>query len=300
MNKITSLIIHQFLFFTFGCVVSLGQSKVVTPDHKDVFYGRENKEAQLLDVYLARTGSGEIERKPVMIYIHGGGWAAGTKNRLPYFLTKGLNDGWFHVVSVEYRFTNVAIHPAQTNDCIRAIQYVRANAEEWKIDPEKIGVTGGSAGGHLSFWVALHDDAADKDSEDPVERFSSRVSCAFPFAGPTDWSLLASIEHVHPAYRKLIGYEPGTPASEMDPEKMTDVSPVSFVSGDDPPIVIFHGDADVIVPIEHATVMVEKLKEAGVVHELIVVPGGKHGVAGAGTPQLIEQALKAVKKYLLD
>ena len=76
------------------------------------------------------------------------------------------------------------------NDCLRAIQFVRHNAAKWKIDPQRIGVTGGSAGGHLSLWVALHDDAAEAKSNDPVARQSSRVACAVSFAGPTDWSLL--------------------------------------------------------------------------------------------------------------
>ena len=165
------------------------------------------------------------------------------------------------MVSVEYRFTDVAPHPAQVNDCLRAIQFVRHNAAKWKIDPQRIGVTGGSAGGHLSLWVALHDDAADAKSNDPVARQSSRVACAVSFAGPTDWSLLGKLEHKHPAYRQLLGYAPGTPANEMDAKAKADVSPISFVSPDDPPIMQVHGDKDDIVPIEHARNMHERLQE---------------------------------------
>ena len=176
--------------------------KDITYDDKDL--------AQKLDVYLAKSD----KPVPAMIHIHGGGWRGGSKDGIPGWLAKAVNDGWLTVISVEYRFTNVAPHPAQTNDCLRAIQFVRMNAEKWNIDANRIGVTGGSAGGHLSLYVALHDDVADAKSSDQVQQQSSRVACAVSFAGPTDWDLLGEMEHKHPAYRQLIGYEPG-----MSPSK---------------------------------------------------------------------------------
>ncbi len=264
------------------------------PTKKDLPYGKERPEIQALDIYLAQSET----PVPAMIYIHGGGWRAGSKNQIPGILAKGVAEGRFSVVSVEYRFTDVAIHPAQVNDCVRAVQFVRQHAAEWRIDPERIGVTGGSAGAHLSLWVALADDAADADSEDPVARQSSRVSCAVGFAGPTDWSLLASIDHQHPAYRQLLGYEPGTPAGEMSAELKTSVSPISHVSQDDPPILLVHGDADDIVPIEHARRLDAKLDEAGVVSDLHVVEGGEHNVAGAGGEAVAEKVTAFLKKHL--
>ena len=190
-----------------------------------------------------------------------------------------------------------AAHPAQVNDCVRAIQFVRHNARKWNIDPQRIGVTGGSAGGHLSLWVALHDDAADADSDDPVERQSSRVACAVSFAGPTDWSLLAELEHKHPAYRQLLGYEPGTPADEMDAKAKVDVSPISFASQDDPPIMLVHGDKDVIVPVRHARDLNKRLAQVGVETELVIVEGANHGVAGAG-PQVAKRPTAFARQQL--
>ena len=265
-----------------------------SPAHKNVAYDDADA-AQKLDVYLAKSD------KPVaaMIYIHGGGWRAGSKNHVPGWLTAAVREGLFSVVSVEYRFTDVAPHPAQVNDCQRAIQFVRQNAAKWNIDPEQIGVTGGSAGGHLSLWVALHDDAADADSKDPVARQSSRVACAVSFAGPTDWSLLGEIEHKHPAYRQLLGYEPGTPADRMDAKAKKDVSPISFVSQDDPPIMQVHGDKDTTVPIKHAENLHERLKSVGVKTELVVIEGANHGVAGAGT-QVSKRAGEFVRKQLIQ
>lgn len=263
-----------------------GQPKV------DIAYDTAHP-SQKLDVYLA-----DSEKPlPAMIHLHGGGWQGGSKAWVPGWLLKGVQDKQFSVVSVEYRFSDVAPHPAQGNDCLRAIQFVRANAEKWKIDPKRIGVTGGSAGGHLSLWVALHDDVADPKSDDPVRRQSSRVNCAVSFAGPTDWSLLGKIDHKHPAYRQLLGYKPGTPVAEMDAKAMADVSPITWASADDPPILQVHGDKDDIVPIEHAKNLHERLKAVGVKSELVVVPGGNHGVAGSG-PGTTERAVTFVREHL--
>ncbi len=260
---------------------------------KDVAYDNKH-DTQCLDVYLAESD----EPTPVLIYIHGGGWRAGSKNRVPGWLSQLVKDNKASVVSVEYRFTDVKPHPAQVNDCLRAIQFVRHKADEWGFNPARIGVTGGSAGGHLSAYVALHDDIANPKATDPVERQSSRVACAVSFAGPTDWSLLHKIDHQHPAYRQLIGYAPGTPADDLSEKLVKDVSPISFVSKDDPPIMQVHGDKDVIVPIEHARVLHKKLQAAGVTSELVTIRGRRHDVAGARGEDA-KRAAEFVAKYLL-
>jgi acetyl esterase/lipase len=287
------LILAVCLFAAVSSCV-LAAAPELSPTYKDVAYDNDDP-AQKLDVYLAESD----KPTPVMVFIHGGGWRAGSKNRVPGWLLNAVREGWLSVVSVEYRFSNVAPHPAQVNDCLRAIQFVRHHAADWKIDPRRIGVTGGSAGGHLSLWVALHDDVADPESKDPVGRQSSRVVCAVSFAGPTDWSLLDTIEHNHPAYRQLLGYEPGTHASQMDAQAKKDVSPISFVSQDDPPILQIHGDKDTTVPIEHARNLHERLKSAGVQSEIAVIEGANHGVAGAG-PQVTARADAFVREQLLS
>ncbi len=257
----------------------------ISPTHRDVAYDDKDS-AQVLDVYLAESD----EPLPAMLYIHGGGWKVGSKKNVPPWLKQGVVDGRFSVVSVEYRFTDVAPHPAQTNDCLRAVQFVRYHSRKWNIDPDRLGATGGSAGGHLSLYVALHDDVADPVASDPVQRASSRVACAVGFAGPTDWNLLGEIQHDHPAFRELLGYEPGTPFAEMKAESIQDVSPVTFVSEDDPPIMIVHGDIDKAVPLEHAVQLHNRLKDSGVTSELIVVKDAGHGVAGARGPEFVKRA----------
>lgn len=281
-------------FVSIGCFAVGAGPAFAQITHADVAYDDDHP-SQCLDVYLAKSD----KPTPAMIHIHGGGWRAGSKKHVPGWLMKLVAAGKLSVVSVEYRFTDVATHPAQVNDCLRAIQFVRQNAKKWNIDTERMGVTGGSAGGHLSAYVALHDDAAQPDAKDPVERLSSRLACAVSFAGPTDWTLLSSIEHRHPAYRQLIGFEPGTAADKLDAILVKDVSPISFVSRDDPPIMQVHGDKDVIVPIQHAENLHKKLEATGVKSELVVISGGNHGVAGAGDT-VSKRATEFVTKYLLS
>ena len=264
-----------------------------TPTHRDVVYDDDHP-AQRMDVYLTKSN----EPTAAMIFIHGGGWRAGSKKNVPKWLMSLVADGKLSVISVEYRFTDVESHPAQVHDCLRAVQFVRGQAEEWNLDPSKLGVTGGSAGGHLTAYVALVDDAAKPDSKDQIEQQSSRVACAVSFAGPTDWTLLQTIEHKHPAYRQLIGHEPGTPVEQLESELIKDVSPISFASTDDPPVMQVHGDKDSIVPLKHASSLHEKLESLGVRSELVVIPGGTHRVAGAGE-EVTEQATKFVKQHLL-
>ncbi|MAR08907.1 MAG: hypothetical protein CL681_02895 [Blastopirellula sp.] len=275
-------------------VMAAGTANADEPTFADVAYDDAHA-AQRLDVYLAKTE----KPAPVMIYIHGGAWRAGSKKHVPQWLHTLRREAGIAVVSVEYRFTDVATHPAQVNDCLRAVQFVRHRATAWNIDPTRVGVTGGSAGGHLSAYVALHDDVADRQAQDAVARLSSRVRCAVSFAGPTDWSLLKrkEIAHTHPAYRQLIGYEPKTPVENMAADRLRDVSPISFVSKDDPPVMQVHGSADQIVPVQHAESLHKRLQSAGVTAELVVIEGAKHNVAGA-SEKIAERPTAFVRKYL--
>lgn len=292
IRRIVLILCPIIIIFVGNAVDAVAQSSA-KPTHSDVAYDDQD-EAQRIDVYLAQSE----EPTPAMVFIHGGGWRAGSKKNVPAWLKRMVAAGEISVVSVEYRFTNVATHPAQVNDCSRAIQFVRHNATRWNIDPQRIGVTGGSAGGHLTAWVTLHGDVANPQSDDPVERQSSRVSCGVSFAGPTDWSLLETIDHKHPAYRQLLGYEPGTPAQDMSVKLIKDVSPISFASKDDPPLMQVHGDQDVIVPVRHAQKLHEKLKEVGAPSQLVVVTGGNHSVAGA-RDEVSQRATEFVRRHLM-
>ena len=155
----------------------------IPPTHGNVKYGPED--AQIMDVWLAKSDA----PTPAVIYIHGGGWEGGSRQgvfregQLQSFLNAGIS-----VVAIDYRFITPAIKAGiqppvkwPLLDAMRAIQFVRSKAGEWNLDKVRIGVTGGSAGGCTSLWLAMHDDMAVPQSSDPVARESTRVACAGVF-----------------------------------------------------------------------------------------------------------------------
>jgi len=219
--------------------------KRVKPTHAELRYGTFFRNS--LDVYLAKSDS----PTPVIIHFHGGGWLAGDKagvNAKP-FLDQGIS-----VVSANYRFTkgspDAAPYPAPMLDSVRVVQFVRHRAKEWNIDPQRVALTGGSAGAVISMWIAYQDDMAEADSADPVRRQSTRVSCLFPTAGPTVFdpgTILKRIggnPDIHPAM--LPFYDVRSIAGLAVPEKaklVAESSPTSHVSKDDPPSYLIYGIA---------------------------------------------------------
>ncbi|MHC4874056.1 MAG: alpha/beta hydrolase fold domain-containing protein [Planctomycetota bacterium] len=139
--------------------------------HADVSYGTHERNA--LDFWQAE-GEGP---RPLVVFIHGGGWTTGGKSRSfkknKPFLDKGIS-----CAAINYRLTSHAPLPAPVHDAARAIQFLRFKAKEWNINKDRIGLTGGSAGGCTSLWLLLHDDLADPDNEDPVKRESTKITAA--------------------------------------------------------------------------------------------------------------------------
>lgn len=150
--------------------------------YQDVHYGPHAR--NLMDVWLA-----ESDRPtPVLISIHGGAFRRGVKKVSNVLLRDCLAAG-ISVVTITYRFTGTDIAPAQFDDAARAVQFVRHNAEKWNLDPTRIAATGGSAGAGMSLWLGFHDDMADPDSPDPVERQSTRLTCMAVDQGQSSYDL---------------------------------------------------------------------------------------------------------------
>jgi acetyl esterase/lipase len=186
--------------------------------------------------------------------------------------------------------------PEIVQDMNRAVRFIRHHASDYGIDPDRIGVTGASAGAHLSLMLATAGDKGEPGAKDPVDRESSRVqaaACFFPGTDFLNWGgpgkeLIHAKDH-QPPFRAAFDYRELDKESMLwvqitDPEKLRtiarQISPIYAVSQDDPPILILHGDKDNLVPIQQSQTMVEKLKEAGVASKLVVKPGAGHGWLG--------------------
>ena len=144
----------------------LGRPPLPPPAYANVLYGPHAQ--NILDIWTAKAE----QPAPLVIYFHGGGFQAGDKRTLnSELLSMLLNEG-FSVASVNYRLSDIAPFPAQMHDSAQALQFLRHHADQYGIDPRHVGATGGSAGGGISMWLAFHDDLADDNSQDPIERES--------------------------------------------------------------------------------------------------------------------------------
>jgi acetyl esterase/lipase len=284
--------------FTFVLVVSGVFSGIVadaaraddqaTYDHKvDVVYGRKFGMALTMDVFTPRSNANGA----AIVWVVSGGWFSAHEAISPGFINELIKRGYtvFAVVhGSQPRFTI----PEIVKDMNRAVRFVRFHAKEYQIDPDKIGITGASAGGHLSLMQGTAGDAGDKAAKDPVDQTSSRVQAIGCFFPPTDFLNYGKPGEIALGCGILKGFKPPFDFHEQDPNtktfvRITDlgkileigrqISPVYHASSDDPPTLIIHGDADLLVPIQQAELILEKLKSSGVETKLVVKKGAVHG-----------------------
>mgnify|MGYP001569964535 CR=1 FL=1 len=230
--------------------------------HRDVVYGRTHPGIQKLDACLVKSA----QPTPVVIEIHGGGWRRGSKSHFVYQgnLIGTILDAGISVISIDYRLTPEHTLPAQMDDTVRAVQFVRSKTKEWNLDPDRIAALGGSAGAHLAAWVALHDDLAKPDSPDAVERLSSRLACFVALSGPMD---LTRVRPTELARQPLRGQDFanaftaafGCTAEQFEGDetirrKVRDASPLFLVSADDPPAFLMAAAGEAMDANRHPSV----------------------------------------------
>jgi acetyl esterase/lipase len=242
-----------------------------------------NYEAKL-DVYKRRDVDGP---QPTLIWIHGGGWTGGTKESALMSLMPWFEMGW-NVVNVEYRLARVSLAPAAVEDCLCALRWVAANAKQHNIDTTKLVVSGDSAGGHLALTTGMIPESAGLDRECPGVPLP-KVAAIVNWYGITDVADLLDGPN-----RKT--YAVAWLSSMPDRVEIAKrVSPLSFVRAGLPPILTIHGDADPTVPYQHAIRLQDALERAGVPHQLVTVPGGKHGNF---TPEERVRIYGAIREFL--
>jgi acetyl esterase/lipase len=225
----------------------------------------------------------------VIIWVHGGGWAAGDKSGCPP-LRQGYAQRGYAIASLHYRLSQHAVFPAQIEDCKAALRWLRAQAARYRLDPERFGVWGSSAGGHLVALLGTTGDVKAFDVGGHLDR-SSRVQCVMNDYGPTDFSRM---DAHRPPGATMVHNSPQSPESRLIGADISDrahaalvarANPITYVSPDDAPFLINHGDQDPAVPHHQSELLFAALQQAGVRVRLNTVRGGGHGV-GFGGPEL--------------
>jgi acetyl esterase/lipase len=267
--------------------LALGDEPTYTR-REDVIYGRKYGTALTLDVFAPKTGTNGA----AVVMVISGGFFSSHEAINPAFARPLLDRGYtvFAVIhGSQPRYTT----PEIIKDMNRAVRFIRHHAKEYGVDPDRIGVSGASAGGHLSLMLGTAGDGGDPAAKDPVDRESSRVQAVACFFPPTDFlnygapgrELIHAKDHAKP-FRPAFDYqeldrETNVWSTVTDPSKLREItrtiSPIHHVSPGDAPTLIIHGDSDTLVPLQQSQTFVDRLKEAGVETKLVVKPGAGHG-----------------------
>ena len=250
---------------------------------RDLVYKRINGRELRLDLYRPQNASGP---SPVILWIYAPGWSHGRKEQhIP--LISFVNDG-YSVTSIELRFSGEAPFPAQIEDCKAAVRWLRANAAKYNLDADRIGAAGHSGGGHLAALLGTSGGVQELEGSGENMSYSSRVQAVCDVSGPSD---LLRLYHdaSDPSTRTrrkdisdidaLLGG-----AAEQNKTKAIAASPITYVSKDDPPFLIIHGENDFSVPASQSELLAAALKEAGIETTLEITSRG-HSV-GLGGPTL--------------
>jgi acetyl esterase/lipase len=254
---------------------------------EDVVYGRKWGTALTMDVFTPKQDANGA----AIVWAVSGGWFSSHEAINPGYVAELLKRGYTMFAVVHGSQPKYTI-PEVLQDMNRAVRYIRYHAKDYHIDPDRIGITGGSAGGHLSLMQGTAGNTGDPKAKDPVDRVSSRVEAVACFFPPTDFLNYGEPGKDAIGRNTLAGFKPPFDFHEQDPkthvfvpvtdeEKIREIgkqiSPIYHISADTPPTLIIHGDADKLVPIQQAESFIEKLKGAGVPAELVVKKGAAHG-----------------------
>lgn len=265
------------------------------------------------DIYHATVGTGP---RPVVIWIHGGGWQSGSYQNFAQSARPLLARG-IHVATADYRLSGQAIFPAQIHDVKGLVRHLRANAATYNIDPDRIGAWGTSAGGHLTALLATSGGVVEAEgASGGNSTYSSRIQAGVDFFGPTDLFQMnadvtdppgSGIDHDAPSSpeSRLVGFDgPGEGigvlranignAAPPFPEKVALVllaNSDAHASADDPPMFIGHGLQDQSVPFHQSVRLFEALEPLGVDVTLRPVPDAGHGALGNATDEAAREFL---------
>lgn len=261
---------------------------------EDVIYGHKSGMALTMDVFKPEKPNGIA-----VIFMVSGGWVSDQKNIRPE-VGKMLADRGYTMFQVCHGSQPKFQVPEIIKDVTRAVRFIRMNATKFGIDPQKLAVAGGSAGGHLALMLGAKGDAGDPDAKDPVERVSSTVQAVCALYPPTDmlnWGEAGKLAVDVPMLKMFYTAFAITDQTPRDHITVMSeaLSPVTFFTKAMPPVLFIHGDKDTLVPLQQSTLAIKKLEELKVPTQLFVRQGKGHGFLETGD---FDDMLKWFDRYL--
>ena len=261
---------------------------------RDLAYVPNGHARQKLDLYLPAEPKG-----PLIVWIHGGGWRGGLKDNPPGLAMLAAG---YSVASLEYRFSQDAIFPAQIEDCKAAIRWLRAHSKEYGFDPKHFAAWGASAGGHLVALLAATGQVRDFDVGENLDQ-SSAIQCGVDLFGPADFPAydanlptpMVQKQNPNSVLSLLLG---GTVSEKMELAKRA--SPVTWVTKDTAPLLILQGTKDPLVPADQSKRLAEKLKAAGVEVTLDIIEGAGHGGPEFTSPARLKEIAEFIVRHLAE
>ena len=262
----------------------MAQSATIAPD---VVYGHKLGLAMTMDVY---TPAEQANGVGIVFMVSGGWYSTWSPPEKMLGLFQPLTAKGFTVFAVRHGSSPKFSIEEAVADVRRSVRFIRMHAEKFHIDPQRIGVYGMSAGGHLSLMLGTTSDEGNPQAEDPVERVSNRVQAVVAYVAPTDLQIMATdAKDRLPAYEKF-------PALQIDQQAAEPISPIKFVSKDDAPTLLLAGAKDDLVPVSHSRNMHAALEKAGVTSRLVEFENAGHGFAADDA----KQATQAMVNWFIE
>lgn len=262
---------------------------------KNLVYAKPAGKELLLDLYLPESAPRPM---PVVVWIYGGAWRAGSKDDGQARGTLWLTQHGYAVAAFNYRLSQEAKFPAQIHDAKAAVRWLRRHAGEYGLDGGRIAAWGASAGAHLAALLGVSAGVADLEGPEHDPQVSAGVQAVVDFFGPTDF--LQMDAHALPGGMK---HDPGgSPESQLvggpiqeNAEKVARANPVAYVDGGDAPFLILHGERDPLAPVHQSELLFEALRKAGVPASFYKIAG-----AGHGGPEFQDAIARAMVLAFLD
>jgi len=261
----------------FSGKIKLSIFNIPLPDsvklEKGIEYGKGGDVSLQLDLYSPKEMTKPV---PGVLFIHGGAWRKGSREIYHAYCTKFAQRGYV-AATISYRLVGVATFPAAVEDVKCAVRWMRANAERLGVDPNQIAAVGASAGGHLAMLAGYSSDVPKLEGNGGHADVNSQIQAVVDFYGPVDFTVEEARDK-----KQIRRFMAGKKFAEAQ-QQYELASPITHVTADDPPTLIFHGTIDTTVPISQSELLVARLKEEGVAHEFDPIEGWPHAMdASAG------------------